>query len=193
VQLELAPLFWLCDTSFWCPSPFPFGAPGQRTMSCCGTPRPENQAKSVSAGTVQQFPVSHQPTAHPEISPFSAPAPEPSFRPPYLPSPPPVHSSSHLNGAQSPAPTLSTVHGSLPSPGPQVGMFNRTSAVDPIGSFSPLRLPSPAYPASGNPNILSMYQSSAAVPSLPPMDEGKMSVSIDFGEHRSLGPVTHRV
>ena len=162
-------------------------------MSCCGTPRPEDQAKSVSVGRVQQFPVSHQPTAHPGISPFPAPTPNAPFRPPSIPSPQPIHSSSHLNGAHSPAPTSSTVQGSLPSTGPHVNMFNRTSAVDPMGSLSPLRLPSPAYPASGNPNILSTYQSSVAAPSLPPMDEGKMSVSIDFGEHRSLDHTPHRV
>lgn len=158
-------------------------------MSCCGTPRPQDQAKSATVGTVQpQFPVSHQPTAHPGITPFSAP--ETSFRPPNISSPQPVHSSSYLNGAQSPAPTLSTAHGSLPSPGAQMTMFNRTSVVDPMASLSPLRLPSPAYPASGNPTILSTYQSSMAVPSLPPPDEGKMSISIDFGKRHSPYPAS---
>ena len=187
-----APLHWAVQDIFSVSFPFPLCcAPGQRTMSCCGTPRPENQARSVPVGQVQQFPVSHQPTAHPAISPF--PAPEAPFRPPNIPSPQTVHSSSHLNGAHSPAPTFSTAHGSPPPTGPQVGMFNRTSVVDPNGSLSPLRLPSPAYSASGSPNIISTYQSAAAVPSLPPMDEGKMSVSIDFGEHRSLDSVPRRV
>ncbi|KAH9982005.1 actin-like ATPase domain-containing protein [Russula compacta] len=60
--------------------------------------------------------------------------------------------------------------------------FNRGSIVDHTSSLSPLRLPSPAYPASGNQNLLSTYQSPAAVPpSLPPTDEGKVSIAIDFG------------
>jgi hypothetical protein len=162
-------------------------------MSCCGNPRPPtptHQIKTVNASTLQQFSVSQQPTAHPGISPYSAPAPEmSSFRPPDISTPQPVHPSPYLNGYHSPPPTSSTAHGSIPpsppSTGPQVGMFNRTSVIDPTSSLSPLRRPSPAYP--GAPNLLSTY-SSAAVPSLPHPDEGKMSVSIDFGERRSTEP-----
>jgi len=185
-----------CAIQLWVTLP-PFPLVSVLTMSCCGSPRPQTPlpqtavSKSVHGGTLQQFSVSHQPTAHP--GPYPGPAPEMSpFRPPNIMTPEPVHSMSHLNGYQSPPPTSSTVHGSIPpsppSTGPQVGMFNRASVVDPIGSLSPLRRPSPAYPASGNPNLLSTYPS-AAVPSLPPPDEGKMSISIDFGERRS--PESH--
>jgi hypothetical protein len=171
-------------------------------MSCCGNPRPpqpvQAQSKSVPVGTVQQFPISHQPTAHPGITPFP-PSPEGSaFRPPHITSPQPVHSLSHLNGPHSPPPTASTALSMPPSPpssGPQMGMFSRTSVVqvDPIGSLSPLRRPSLTYPGSGNQNILSTYQSSPTVPSLPPTDDGKMSVSIDFGERCIPDPVPRRV
>lgn len=154
-------------------------------MSCCGSPRPEG--RSVPVGTTQQFPVSHQPTAHPGISPFPA-AERSTFRPPNVPSPQPVHSLTPLNTTHSPPPPSTTTHGSVstspPPTAPQMGMFNRASVGDPTGSLGPLRRPSPAYPASGNANLLSTHQPSAAAPSSPPADEGKMSISIDFGERR---------
>ncbi|KAH9993029.1 actin-like ATPase domain-containing protein [Russula vinacea] len=157
-------------------------------MSCCGNPRPpqsvQAQSRSVPVGTVQQFPVSHQPTAHPAITPFPASADRSTFRPPNITSPQPVHSLSHLNGTHSPPPTASTAFSlppASPSGGPQMGMFNQTSVVDPTGTLSPLRRPSLTYSASGNQNIISTYQSSPTGPLLPPTDDGKMSVSIDFG------------
>jgi hypothetical protein len=175
---------------------FPFRTPGHRTnMSCCGNPRPpqsaQAQSRSVPVGTVQQFPVSHQPTAHPGITPFPASADRSTFRPPNITSPQPVHSLSPLNGTHSPPPTASTAFSlppASPSGGPQMGMFSQTSVVDPTGTLNPLRRPSLTYSASGNQNILSTYQSSPAVPLLPPTDDGKMSVSIDFGEHRTPDP-----
>jgi hypothetical protein len=178
--------------------PFPLFSPWcpYSTMSCCGNPRPPAQtpqSKSVNASTLQQFSVSQQPAAHPGISPYSTPAPEMSpFRPPNISTPQPVHPSPYLNGYHSPPPTSSTAHGSIPpsppSAGPQAGMFNRASVVDPTRSLSPLQRPSPAY---ATPNLLSTYPS-AAVPSLPHPDEGKMSVSIDFGERRPPEPPTPR-
>ncbi|KAI9512146.1 actin-like ATPase domain-containing protein [Russula earlei] len=140
-------------------------------MSCCGTPR--SQKTSDTVATLQPFPISQQPTARPEISPFLE---KESFRPPTISSPPPVHSLSRFNGAQSPPP--SSTHGSVPpSPPPtasQMGTFNRGSVIDSSASLSPLRRPTPAYPSSGNPNLLSMYQPVHG-------HEGKMSISIDFG------------
>ena len=181
-----------------------------RTMSCCGSPRPEHTDMSVPAvGTRsvavgggalqhQQYPVSQQPTGHPGIiSPFPPPADASSLRPPDITPPPATYSMAHLNGtAHSPPPTLSTMHSSVPpSPSvPQMGMYTSVSpppVVDPNAPLSPLRRPSPTYPSSGSsnpPNLLSTYQSPTTMPSLPPIDEGKMSVSIDFGERRPSEP-----
>ncbi|KAH9960279.1 actin-like ATPase domain-containing protein [Russula dissimulans] len=151
-------------------------------MSCCGASRDHvSSTRRGPVATLQPSPVSQQPTPHPGIDPFLEKV---SFRPPTIASPPPVHSLSRFNGAQSPPP--SSTHGSIPpSPPPtvsQMGAFNRSSVVDSAGSLTPLRRPTPAYAASGNPNLLSTYQSPTAVaPSLPPTDEGKMSISIDFG------------
>ncbi|KAI0297007.1 hypothetical protein B0F90DRAFT_1742262 [Multifurca ochricompacta] len=149
-------------------------------MSCCGTSRSPN-TKSAPIGTLQPFPITHQPTAHPGISPFTEKS---SFHPPSISPPPATHSLFRVNGNQSPPPPSSTTHGSAaPSPppiAPQFGAFNQNSTVDVTGSLSPLRRPSPSHPASGNPNLLSTYQSSAPL-SNSSMDEGKVSVSIDFG------------
>jgi hypothetical protein len=174
-------------------------------MSCCGSPRPEPTDKSVPAvgtrsvavgGGVlqhQQYPVSQQPTSHPGIiSPFPPPGNASSFRPPDITPPPATYPMAHLNGAaHSPPPTMST---NSPSPPvPQMGMYTSVSppVVDPNGPLSPLRRPSPTYPSSGSsnpPNLLSTYQSSTTMPSKLPVDEGKMSVSIDFGERRPSEP-----
>ncbi len=180
-------------------------------MSCCGSPRPESTGKSVTAVATrsvpvggggalqqQQYLVSQQPMTHPGIiSPFPPPAEASSFRPSDITPPPAVYPMAHLNGiAHSPPPTASTMHSPHspvpPSPPfnvPQMGMYTSASppVVDPNGPLSPLQRPSPTYLPSGSsnpPNLLSTYQSSATMPSLPPIDEGKMSVSIDFGERR---------
>jgi len=180
-------------------------------MSCCGASRLPSTEKGVSVvGTrsapvgsalqqQQEFPVSEQPTAHPGISPFPFPGEASSFRPPDITTPPPVHSMAHLTGtANSLPPTSSTVHGSLPpSPShqstiPQMGMYGSASpVVDPNGPLSPLRRPSPTYPTSGSPNppnLLSKHYSSADMPTMLPIDEGKMSVTIDLGERRPPEP-----
>ena len=181
-------------------------------MSCCGAARPQATDKSVTAigtrsvpvggGTLQQqqqqyqqqqqqqFPVSLQPAAHPGINPFPPPADASTFRSPdIITPPPPAFPMTHLNGinAHSPPPSASTWNSSSPPspplPVPQMGIYTG----DPNAPLSPLRRPSPIYPTSGSPNqpnLLSTYQSSATMPSLPPVDEGRMSVSIDFGERR---------
>ena len=162
-------------------------------MSCCGTVRPQATDKSLPAidtrfggGTLQQqqFPVSQQPTAHPhlEISPFPPPTDaSSSFLTPDITPPPLAYPGGQFNGsAHSPPLTVST------APSPPPGMYSSASPVlDPNGPLTPLRRPSPTYPTSRSsnpPNLLSTYQSSTGMPSLPPIDEGKMSVSIDFGE-----------
>jgi hypothetical protein len=156
-------------------------------MSCCGESRPKDGVRPI--GTLQPYPITtQQPSPHPVITPFQEKPFQP-FQPPNIVSPPPVHASPHLNGGtQSPPPQSSSAHGPLPpnSPGPtlpQMGTYSR-AVVDPAGSLSPLRRPSAAYGPTRNPNILSTYQGSATpMPtSIPPTDEGKMSVSIDFGE-----------
>lgn len=157
-------------------------------MSCCGSARTyEGNSRSAPAGgTVQPFPISHQPEAHPEINPY---AEKPPFQVPSISSPPPVHALSQFGGTQSPPPPSSTTHGSVaPSPPPQSpqfnGSFHGSSLADISGSLNPLRRPSPSYPAAGNPNLLSTYRPSVAIPapSMSTTDEGKMSVSIDFGK-----------
>jgi len=156
-------------------------------MSCCGTSRsPDTTIRSGPVATLQPFPISQQPAAHPGIDPFLE---KDTFRPPTINSPPQAHSLSRFHGAQSPPP--SSTHGSIaPSPPlsvSQMGTFNRSSVIESTGSLAPLRRPTPAYATPGNPNLLSTYQSPTAVaPSLPTTDEGKMSVSIDFGERRAL-------
>jgi len=160
-------------------------------MSCCGESRPQNGVRPVNS--FQPYSITNQqPSPHPVITPFQEKPFQP-FQPPNIVSPPPVHAMSQFDGGtRSPPPQSSTTHGSPPpvspppSALPQMGTFNRTS-VDPAGSLSlsPLRRPSAAYSPAGNPNILSTYQPSAPMPNLvPPTDEGKMSVSIDFGEPR---------
>ena len=141
-----------------------------------------------AGGTLQPFPISHQPTAQPEINPYIEKS---SFQVPTRSSPPPVHALSQFGGTHSPPPPSSTTHGSMaPSPPPQSPQYNGTfhggSLADISGSLNPLRRPSPSYPAAGNPNLLSTYRPSVAIPapSVPPTDEGKMSVSIDFGKLR---------
>ena len=202
---------------------FPSGCPWQgtsyrvydtvgRTMSCCGTPRPQDKivsgvgTRSVAAGGLlqqsqqQPFPVSQQPEGHPGISPFPLPInASSSFRPPEITPPALVYPMGHINGtAHSPPPTASTMHtGSVPPSSPQqMGMYTSASPpviLDPNRPLSPLRRPTPTYPASGSSNILSTYQSPVIAPSsLPPIDEGKVSVSIDFGERRPSLTTTPR-
>ena len=161
-------------------------------MSCCGSARtPEGNSRSAPAGgTLQPFPISHQPTALPEINPY---AEKSTFQVPSISSPPPVHALSQFGGTQSPPPPSSTTHGSVaPSPPPLSPQFNGSSfhgssLADVSSTLNPLRRPSPSYPAGGNPNLLSTYRPSVAVPapSVPTTDEGKMSVSIDFGKLRA--------
>jgi hypothetical protein len=158
-------------------------------MSCCGVSRSQD-VRSDTVGTLQPFPISQQPTPHPRIDPFPQ---KPSPNPPTIPSPSLVHPFTGLTGNQPSPPSSSTNHGSVTSSPPplldsQMGALGFGSTADAMGSLSPLRRPSPSYPASGtNPNLLSTYQPSAAIPaSLPLTDEGKMSVAIDFGERRVL-------
>ncbi|KAH9052022.1 hypothetical protein EDB83DRAFT_2521887 [Lactarius deliciosus] len=140
-------------------------------MSCCGSARTDdgNSRSAPTGGTLQPFPISHQPNAHPGINPFLEKS---SFHPPSISSPPPVHALSQFGGTHSPPPPSSTTHGSLaPSPPPQSPQMNM---------FHDLAL---LIPAAGNPNLLSTYRPSIAIPapSVATTDEGKMSVSIDFG------------
>lgn len=165
-------------------------------MSCCGNPRTENAVRP--AGAYQPYPLTtQQPSPHPVITPFQEKPYQPyqqsfqsqPFQPPGITSPPQVHTMPHMNGgAQSPPPPSTMTHSSLPPSSPPPSLPHMGGFNDPTGSLSPLRRPSPAYPAGGNQNILSTYQGSAPPmsASVPPTDEGKMSVSIDFGGCRGL-------
>jgi hypothetical protein len=159
-------------------------------MSCCGSARtPEGNSSAPAGGTLQPFPISHQPTAQPAINPYLEKS---SFHAPTISTPPPVHALSQFGRTQSPPPPSSTAHSSFsPSPPPQsprVNGFQGSSFADLSGSMNPLRRPSPSYSAAGHPNLLSTYPSyrpSVAIPApSATTDEGKMSVSIDFGELR---------
>lgn len=157
-------------------------------MSCCGSPRSPQDTGSSSGGTLHPFPISDQPSPHPRIDPF--PEKQSARNPPSISPPPPAHTFSRLTANQpSPLPS-STTHGSTTSSPPpqssQIGTFSNGSTADAAGSTSTVQRPNPSYPTSGNPNLLSTYQSSAPIPaSLPLTDEGKMSVAIDFGERHA--------
>jgi hypothetical protein len=178
-------------------------------MSCCGNPRLQAAGnsvsaavgtRSVSAGARQQQPVSQQPTSHPGIvSPFPPPSDASSpFRPPDI-TPPPaaMYPMAHLNGAafslppplppKSP-PMMYGMRPSSPTAVQQMGVYSSASPiVDHNGYMAPLRRASLAYSSYGSsnsPNLLTAYQSPTTLSSLPPVDEGKVSVSIDFGERR---------
>jgi hypothetical protein len=156
-------------------------------MSCCGTSRPQT-TKTTSVGTLQPFPISQQPSPHPRIDPFGE---KQSFNPTAIPSPPPAHSFSPSSGNLPSPPPSSTTHGSGMSSSPppplslssQMGTFNRGTTGDAAGYLGQLQRPTPSYPSSGIPSLLSTYQPSVPVSSspLPSTDEGKMSVAIDFG------------
>lgn len=163
--------------------------------SCCGSARTHegNSRSAPAGGTLQPFPISHQPTAIPGINPYPEKS---SYQAPTISSPPPVHALSQWGGTQSPPPPSSTTHSVAPSPppqSPQLNGFQGSSFADLSGSLNPLRRPSPSYPAAGNPNLLSTYRPTIAIPA-PPVsttDEGKVSVSIDFGELHGVS--THYV
>lgn len=159
-------------------------------MSCCGTAKTQGvnrQEVNLSPST----PIAQQPSPHP-----GALFPEKqSFTAPSISPPPAAHTYNSLNGHQSPPPS-SLTSTSPPPMIPQFNSFNGDLQSQPLfdpSSMAPpfqdnLLRPSPTYPGSVgsrpsaySPQAISVMPSSNAGFSPPLSDEGKMSISIDFG------------
>ena len=160
-------------------------------MSCCGEPnKPKDDVNRVSPYT--NGTVNRQPGLHP------APQFHESFQQPNIPSPIPSHphgqnTMNSLNGHQH-VPSNWSTHSPSPPPVNQFGAPGVNNTFNgPVTGFSqrqPLLSPSPTHNASHRSNTTSPHMSTSS-PSMatfsgrqdfrPPLDEGKMSVSIDFG------------
>lgn len=173
----------------------------QGKMGCCGETRSKPVANSEKQNVLDgSYPVSQQPTPHPGLQ-----YDEKQFQPPSIPSPPPAQQplgSPDLNGFQqqpwqqqqqglagpgSPPPTSSShtfdpfrPAGAASPPPP--GAFSGTT----LQSFNgtPLERPTPFYSGSVQQTVSMSAQKINGYTSPEPVrtaDEGKMSVSIDFG------------
>lgn len=152
-------------------------------MSCCGEPKDSyndnaNRQMPPSNGYVTQ-----QPGLQPGLE-------KPFFQPPAISSPPPVHTfSPNGYGQQSPWPQNSP----SPPPGAQQPVYGH-----PVNGYSvndPIIRPPSTHQATFTPPPGSHMSMSMSPPPLsispsspqntqPSADEGKMSISIDFGEHK---------
>jgi hypothetical protein len=162
-------------------------------MSCCGTPATQQAADEKNRQYPQypqQSPVNQQPSPQPGLGWHEKP-----YQPPTIPSPPPTH---YSHGTSHSPPPQSTFGQSYQQPGLSPNNSSGTTypvpsvvrppptlppSPPPVGSYGPISSVSPLPPTKGY-----------AVPT----DEGKLSVSIDFGmltlsslEHpsRSLTPL----
>ncbi|THH09897.1 hypothetical protein EW146_g8542 [Bondarzewia mesenterica] len=158
-------------------------------MSCCGTSRNANHRNSAQA-PLSPHPTSQQPGAHPgAVYPQKQ-----SFQQPSIPTPLPTHPSNSLNGHylnpllnghQSPPPQ-SLMTGSSHSPPLMQQQYNSSYNVTATAYQNTLMKPNPTY-LGGTSSLLSpsYAPTSVTVPVSadfsPPSDEGKMSISIDFG------------
>ena len=152
-------------------------------MGCCGEPiTAENATSNRPQAYPQNAITNQQPTPQPGLEKFL-------FQQPTIPSPPPVHSQLQSGTPQPPSWGVTPFpYPSPPSP-PAQSSFNSSSA---FLSNEPLLRPSSAHQSTygTSPSIstahLSLGQRMASPPlpktSSPPPDEGKMSISIDFGE-----------
>ena len=145
-------------------------------MSCCGTPAGKKGADGKNhpySQYPQQSPINQQPGPQPGLGWQEKP-----YQPPTIPSPPPTHYShatSHSPPPQSPFNTSYQQSGFNPST--FSGTTHQTPSIvrpppslppspPPAGAYGPISIVSPPPPAKGY-----------AIPT----DEGKLSVSIDFG------------
>lgn len=146
-------------------------------MSCCGTLAGRKGAEEKNrpySHYPQQSPINQQPSPLPGLGWHEKPY-QPSTIPP-IPSPPPTHYS-HTT-SHSPPPTLNN---SYPQPGFNSSVLSGTTyqvpsiirpppslppSPPPVGSYGPISTVSPPPQAKGY---------------IIPTDEGKLSVSIDFG------------
>lgn len=165
-------------------------------MGCCGEPnKPNEDANRVSpynSGTVNQ-----QPGPHP------GPQFNEKFQQPNIPSPTPSHphgrnAMNSFSGHQR-APSNWSTHSPSPPPMNQYGTpgVNNTfsSSVNGIFQHQPLLSPTPTHNASHSSDTTSPHRSMSSPPVgtssgrqefKPPSDEGKMSVSIDFGRQMNF-------
>lgn len=153
-------------------------------MSCCGTPKGVKDLTNHAPLQNGQM-VNQQPSPHPGLYQ------EKQFQPPSIPSPVPTHPYDPRGFSQS-------QHGS-PSP-PPPSQFGGMPAnfQSPYSTMqSPLLQPTPAHSrgdsaSPGRMSMMSPMTSSTPInggqPSTfhAPSDEGKMSISIDFGESQLL-------
>ena len=165
-------------------------------MSCCGEPK--NKADNEQGNRpISQF---NHAFVNQQPSPIQDLTAKPSYQGQPLPSPPPVHLAQNgyyppqqqgWDGRPSSPPPMSMIHGRTSSPRPP-SMSNGMNGHNPSYSMNSSMRQSISYGMNGSP-----FQSSSlspgspppmstspvgrSEPSSPPIDEGKMSVSIDFG------------
>ena len=146
-------------------------------MSCCGTPAGDKAADEKNRGYPQypqQSPINQQPGPQPGLGPWH----DKQHQPPTIPSPPPTHYSHGT--AHSPPPNNfnpsyqpsmfnpSTLSGTTYHQTPSINRVQPSlpPSPPPVGPYGPVSTVSPPPQKKGY-NI--------------PTDEGKLSVSIDFG------------
>ena len=172
-------------------------------MGCCGEPREKKEASQNEVGVV--YPTSQQPSPHP-----GALAEKQQFIPPSIPSPPPSHAQQFgmttppmmqqqswmSQGQQQATPQgFSLPPGahnpfqgsSSPSPPPPIAS-PQFPGMNGMGQDTTFARPSPfpyGYNQQNRSSVMMTTQVPSAIPrtpGAPVIDEGKMSVSIDFGE-----------
>lgn len=169
-------------------------------MGCCGEPYDQTQNEKQFIPN-NAYPVVQQPLAHP-----GAQFQDKQFQPPPIPSPLPVQQFPGQNGAnivngfpqqqqqqlwqqpQSPPPNAGNPYNTYtvpasPSPVPVMSQYTGQT-VNGANLGSTLQRPTPSYFGTPNSTIMttSKINSLRSPEPMPAADEGKMSVSIDFGK-----------
>lgn len=174
-------------------------------MGCCGESRDKKEPSQNEVGVV--YPTSQQPSPHP-----GALAEKQQFIPPSIPSPPPSHNQQFgmTSPLMQQQPWMNQGQQQMMMPQASQGYNLPAGAYNPFqgGSSSPSPPPpiaSPQFPgmnsmiqdtAFARPNpfpygynqqnrssVMMSTQNPTRIQSAPVIDEGKMSVSIDFGEY----------
>ena len=150
----------------------PFNA---STMPCCGTPagnKGVDEKNHVYPQYPQQSPINQQPGPQPGLGWQEKP-----YQPPTIPSPPPTHYSHGTSHSPPPSNFNHSFQQSGFNPSTLSGTTYQTPSIirpppslppspPPVGGYGPISTVSPPPPAKGY---------------VVPTDEGKLSVSIDFG------------
>jgi hypothetical protein len=150
-------------------------------MGCCGDPITAENATANRPTYVQSTITNQQPSPQPGLEKLL-------FQQPTIPSPPPIHSQSGTAQLPPWGVTPFNPYPSPPSPPAPQSTFNGSNGL----LNEPLLRPNSAHQSTygTSPSMsmahLSLGQRMASPPlpraSSPPPDEGKMSISIDFGE-----------